>query len=151
TEEDAMAPAGLSIARLPGKPPTGTLSGTDPELTIFIACYNEAPDIVPTIETVRDAVADAGCSYEIIVIDDASNDASAEAVRAYRSAHPDAPLRLRVNPVNRGLARNFVEAAFLGRGRYYKLVCGDNVESKDTLVRIFKQRGLADVILPYHE
>jgi glycosyltransferase involved in cell wall biosynthesis len=147
TEEDTMASADLLIHTLPEPPQTATA----PELTIFIACYNEAPDIIPTIETVRAAVDDVGCSCEMIVIDDASTDGSAEAVRAYQAAHPDVVLRLKVNQVNQGLARNFIVAAQLGRGYYYKLVCGDNVESKDTLLRTLRQRGRADLILPYHE
>jgi glycosyltransferase involved in cell wall biosynthesis len=142
-----MASADLLVSTSPEPARTATAS----ELTIFIACYNEAPDIVPTIETVRAAVDESGCSCEMIVIDDASTDGSAGAVRAYQAAHPEVALRLKVNQVNQGLARNFIAAAQLGRGYYYKLVCGDNVESKDTLLRILRLRGRADLILPYHE
>jgi hypothetical protein len=44
-----------------------------------------------------------------------------------------------------------VDGAFLGRGKYYRLVCGDNVEPKETLVRVFGELGKADIIIPYHE
>ena len=46
-----------------------------------------------------------------------------------------------VNPVNKGLGQNFIEASFLGRGEYYRLICGDNVEPADALVEIFKHIG----------
>lgn len=121
-----------------------------PEITLFVACYNEAPNIVGTLETIRTALRRVGCSYEILVTDDASADDSVRRVRAYQRAHPEMPLRLHVNPANRGLARNFVAAAARGRGRYFKLVCGDDVESEQTLVNILSRRGSADLILPYH-
>jgi glycosyltransferase involved in cell wall biosynthesis len=121
------------------------------DLTLFIACYNEAANILDTLETVAAAVREVGCSCEVLIIDDASTDRSAELIRSYQEAHPELPIVLHVNPVNRGLARNFVEATFLGRGRYYKLVCGDNVESQETLVRILRYMGEADIVLPYHD
>jgi glycosyltransferase involved in cell wall biosynthesis len=121
------------------------------DLTLFVACYNEEANILDTLATVAEALREVGCTYEIVVIDDASTDRSVEFIRAYQEQHPELPLFLRVNPVNRGLARNFVEASFLARGAYYKLVCGDNVESKETLVRILRQMGEADLVLPYHE
>ena len=40
-----------------------------------------------------------------------------------------------VNEFNQGLGVNYVEAAFIGGGRYYRAICGDDVESKETLVR----------------
>jgi glycosyltransferase involved in cell wall biosynthesis len=127
-----------------------TVHATAPEITLFVACYNEAPNILATLETVQAALRRIECSYEVIVIDDASTDDSAEVVREYQSAHPDVALRLCVNQKNRGLARNFIAAAALGRGKYFKLVCGDNVESEQTLVNILGRRGTADLVLPYH-
>jgi hypothetical protein len=47
--------------------------GRDPvDLTLFLACYNEAENIVGTLETVVETMAEIGRSYELIVIDDAS-------------------------------------------------------------------------------
>ncbi|MBY0527779.1 MAG: glycosyltransferase family 2 protein [Gemmataceae bacterium] len=138
-------------AILPHKSRPGARQQATIDLTLFVACYNEEPNIIATIETVVAAVDEIGCSYEIIVIDDASTDASARVVRDYQAAHPDLPIVLKQNPVNRGLARNFVAAAFLGRGTRFKLVCGDNVESKDALVRILRRMNSAELVLSYHD
>jgi hypothetical protein len=43
-----------------------------------------------------------------------------------------------------------VDGAFAGKGKYFKLVCGDNVEPKETLVKILGEMGQADIIIPYH-
>ncbi|NBX30905.1 hypothetical protein EBR04_10780, partial [bacterium] len=56
---------------------------------------------------------------------------------------------LYVNEVNLGVGSNYAEGAFRCRGKYYRMICGDNVESKETLVSIFKHIGEADMIIPY--
>jgi dolichol-phosphate mannosyltransferase len=121
------------------------------DLTIFVSCYNEASYIIDTLETVRAALSDvAGISYEIIIIDDCSRDRSADLVKDYISRHPDARILLRRNKINRGLAQNYVDAAFLGKGKYYRLICGDNAEPKDTMIAVFREIGKADMIIPYY-
>jgi len=122
----------------------------DIDVTLFIACYNEEANIVATLDTVVAAVCEVGCTWEIVLIDDASTDDSVRLARDYQRRHPQLPIRLIVNPRNRGLARNFVEASFLGRGEYFKLVCGDNVESRETLVTILRHLGTVDLVVPYH-
>ena len=118
-------------------------------ITLFVACYNEEGNIAGTLDVIREATAQAGISYEIILIDDASTDASVDVVRRYMAEHPEMPIRLHVNAHNVGLGENYGEAAFLGTGTYYRLVCGDNVEPVETLVKVFREIGKADIILTY--
>jgi glycosyltransferase involved in cell wall biosynthesis len=121
------------------------------DVTLFVACYNEEKNIVATLDNIRDTMRELFLSYEILVIDDASQDRSVEIIEDYQRANPDAPVSLICSPRNLGLSRNFVEAAFRGHGRYFKLVCGDNVDTKESLIATFKQLGQADVIVPYHD
>jgi glycosyltransferase involved in cell wall biosynthesis len=121
------------------------------DLTIFISCYNEQDFIIATIQTVRTALAEVdSLSYEIIVIDDKSSDRSSEIVTAYISEHPDERILLRTNRRNRGLAQNYLDCAFIGKGKYYRLICGDNAEPKETMISVFKEIGRADMIIPYY-
>jgi hypothetical protein len=60
------------------------------------------------------------------------------------------PVRLHRNPRNLGLSRSFVDTAFRGRGRYYRLICGDNVEPEESMVKILRLLGQADMILPFY-
>ena len=121
------------------------------DLTVFISCYNEGQYIVATIQTVRDALDEIGSiSYEIIVIDDRSKDDSSALVTSYIAAHPDERILLRTNRLNRGLAQNYLDAAFIGKGKYYRLVCGDNAEPQATMVAVFREIGKADMIIPYY-
>ena len=121
------------------------------ELTIFVSCYNEEPYIIKTIETVRAALAEVDrLSYEIIVIDDCSTDRSADLVKDYIRLHSEERILLRRNERNRGLAQNYFDAAFIGKGTYYRLICGDDAEPVDTMVTVFREIGTADMLIPYY-
>ena len=121
------------------------------DLTLFVACYNEEQNIVGTLETVLAALQEFDFTWEIIIIDDGSTDRSVEVIQDFLHEHPDLPIMLRKRESNVGLGENFIEAAFMGRGKYYRMICGDNVEPKETLVEVFKHLGAADMVLFYHD
>ena len=125
------------------------LESSDVDLTVMVPCYDEQDNVAGTLETIRQAGEEIGCVYEVVVIDDCSTDETSARVEAYMAAHPEIGIRLHRNAVNRGLARGFVDGAFMAQGKYYRLVCGDNVEPKETLVAIFREMGNADIIVPY--
>jgi glycosyltransferase involved in cell wall biosynthesis len=118
------------------------------EITVVISCYNEEAFIADTIENVIHALQSVRRSFEIIVVDDVSRDHSVQRIRDYMKAHSEHPIRLVENKVNRGLANNYVEAAFLGRGKYYRLCCGDDSETPEALLNIFQHIGVADIVIP---
>ncbi len=120
------------------------------DLTIVVPCLNEESHIHETLDAVATAMRSLPHSYEVLVIDDGSIDATSRVVESFGLAHPDFPVRLHKNPVNRGLTRSYVDGAFLGRGKYYRLVCGDNVEPPETLLAVFRRLGEADIVIPYH-
>ena len=120
------------------------------DITVLVTCYNEEKYIVDTLDNVMGALRESGLSHEVIVIDDVSIDNSVQRVEKYIQNHPEHPITLYVNKKNRGLGYNYIEGAFLGRGKYYRLCCGDNIESKELLVYLLKYIGMADIIIPYH-
>ena len=120
------------------------------DLTVFVPCYNEEGNIIDTFNTITSVLEETNLSWEIIVIDDASLDKSKELICSYIKEHPDYDIRLMIRRENMGLAQNYIEAAFMARGKYYKLVSGDNAEHKETLANIFKLLGKADIIIPCH-
>ncbi len=128
----------------------GTENSTPLDLTILVPCKNEEDHIRGTLDTIAAAMQSVNFSYETLVVDDGSSDRTSEVVEAYRSAHPERQIVLRRNPKNLGLSRTFVDGAFAGRGRYFRLVCGDNVEPKETILTIVSRMGEADMIIPYH-
>jgi len=120
------------------------------DITIFVPCYNEEGNIIDTFNTITSVLNETSLIWEIIVIDDASIDKSKKLICDYIKEHPNYDIELMVRKENIGLAQNYIEAAFMAKGKYYKLVCGDNAEHKETLANIFKLLGKADMIIPYH-
>jgi glycosyltransferase involved in cell wall biosynthesis len=122
----------------------------EPEITFLVPCLNEETRVVPTLKTIEAAMRTLDRSYEVIVADDGSTDRTAAVVDEFIRANPQMPVRLYRNPCNLGMARTFVDMAFRGRGKYYRTVCGDDVESEETIINICSKMGEADIIVPYH-
>lgn len=120
------------------------------DVSFFVPCLNEEKHVIGVIEKLTSVCEGLSLSYEILIVDDGSTDKTVECVTAYQDENPNIPVRLLVNKVNQGIAFNFVEAAFQARGKYYRLVCGDDVEPEETLNAILSNVGQSDIIIPYH-
>jgi glycosyltransferase involved in cell wall biosynthesis len=146
--EVVMTPAAAKLHTAASVLAAGTDCSID--LTVFVSCYNEAPYIVRTLDTLRSALTELKFTYEIIVIDDCSKDDSPNLVADYIRANPTERLLLRRNNINIGWAQNYIDGAFIGKGKYYRIVCGDASEPKDTMIKVFQEIGTADIIIPYY-
>jgi len=130
---------------------TSVYDGAPIDLTIMVSCYNEALYITGTLDTLAQVMRELpNLTYEIIVIDDVSKDNSAQLVADYIVKHPEMNIVLRKNKYNKGLAQNYFDAAFLGKGKYYRLICGDNSEPVESIKTVFSQIGTADILVPYY-
>jgi glycosyltransferase involved in cell wall biosynthesis len=128
-----------------------TMSGeAEFDITLFVACYNEEQNIVPALENVVSACREVGCTFDIVVVDDGSTDRSVPMIRDYMAQHPDVPIKLIVNGTNLGLGTNYAEACFHGRGKYYRMICGDDEERRESIVKMLSHMGQADLIISCH-
>lgn len=126
------------------------LSSDTVELTFVVPCYNEEENVEKALETIKGAMAvRPHLTYEILVVDDASQDRTSAVVRAYQTSHPDLPITLHANPSNRGLGASYFEGAKMAKGRYYMIVNGDGDTSSETILSIVDRMGEADIINPY--
>ncbi|MFA5507730.1 MAG: glycosyltransferase family 2 protein [Vulcanimicrobiota bacterium] len=125
---------------------------TNFELTIIVPCFNESPRVTGALSNISSACASLNLTnYEVLVVDDCSSDDTKEVVKNYIATLPSPHnFRLIIHEVNRGLGRTFVDTAFKGRGRYCRLVCGDDVESAETIATILSKLGEADIVVPLH-
>lgn len=57
--------------------------GERPEISVVLPCYNEADNVDPMLEKLRDALTAVGRSWEVLYVDDASTDGTADRVRAW--------------------------------------------------------------------
>src|SRR5262245_35530903 len=133
---------------------TGSVAEVDDaprcDISFFVACYNGEANIVSCLDHLVSAVTEVGLTYDIVVVDDASSDTSVKLIRQYMADHPEVPLKLIVNACNQGFGANYAEASFHGAGKYYRAICGDDEERRETIVEVLKHVGKADVVLTYH-
>jgi len=127
------------------------MSSIKPEIdiTFFVPCFNEEKNISRTLDEIINAVESTSLTYEVIVVDDQSEDLTKEVVKKYIKKNKDRPVLLRENTVNLGLGRNYVDVSFVSKGEYYMLINGDNAEPKETILKILKEVGKADMVIPF--
>lgn len=63
---------------------------------------------------------------QVIVVDDASGDGTAEAIRESAARFPEIPWELRLHPTNRGLTAHLAEALATAREPYFTYISGDD-------------------------
>ena len=124
-----------------------TSAPADRSLSVIIPAYNEAENIMATLENVATAFEPLSLPHEILVIDDGSRDQTAAIVESARVRYP--AVRLLKNERNMGFGwsyRRGVEAAALA---HIVMVHGDNAWGWATLREFFGHTGEADVIIGF--
>jgi len=124
-----------------------SVSAAARRLSIIIPAYNEAENILDTLENCTQALSGLPIAHEILVIDDGSRDNTAELVRQAAARWP--AVRLIQNERNMGFGASYrrgVEAAALD---HIVMVHGDNAWGAATLRDLFSRVGEADVIIGY--
>ncbi|NTV91818.1 MAG: glycosyltransferase [Chlorobiaceae bacterium] len=97
-----------------------------PIVTVTIPLYNNVRFIAQTIDSV---LAQTFTDFELLIYDDQSTDGSYEIAASYT----DRRIRLVRNPINLGPEENWNKAIGEVRGKYVKLVCGDDILYPDCL------------------
>lgn len=119
------------------------------DITIIVPCFNHAGTIIDTLNTIHEAMDIVEKSYEIMVIDDGSQDDTLEVLREYIAANPHVNLLVCLNHHRKGEVQCYIDGAFIGKGKYYRMVHADDSESVETMTDILRSLGEADIIAPY--
>jgi dolichol-phosphate mannosyltransferase len=83
-------------------------TGSEIELSIIAPCYNESEGLDALYERLTTVLRDAGTTYEIVLVDDGSRDATADKIRDLAQAHAEVRGVL--------LSRNFGHQAAVSAG-----------------------------------
>ncbi|HEX4566238.1 MAG TPA: glycosyltransferase family 2 protein [Vicinamibacterales bacterium] len=118
-----------------------------PTLSIIVPAYNEAANILGTLDNVSAAVAATGVDAEILVIDDGSQDETAALVAANAARFPR--MRLLQNGRNLGFGATYRHGVAAAAGEHIVMVHGDNAWGAATLRDLFSRVGQADVVVGY--
>jgi glycosyltransferase involved in cell wall biosynthesis len=108
--------------------PPAPFASVPPVVSVCIPVYNTERFIAAAIESV---LAQTWQSFEVVVVDNASTDATAAILERYA----DPRMRVHRNAENIGAAGNFNRAVELAEGRYLKILCADDVLYPECLAR----------------
>lgn len=110
------------------------------EVSVVIPCLNEEQGIVTVVEDARAALAGAGLSGEVVVVDNASEDRSAELARA-------AGARVVYEP-RRGYGSAYLAGLAAARGEYIVMTDADGTYPIETLgIFVERLRNGADMVI----
>jgi glycosyltransferase involved in cell wall biosynthesis len=111
------------------------------DLTIVVPCLNEVETIVSTLDNVYTALEDQAFNYEIIVVDDISEDETFAVASQWAQQHQGL---IPVKVVQRSLHRRGYGAvvrygAAYGSGRYCIFVSADNVDPVHLIPQMYEE------------
>ena len=114
--------------------------GTSLRYSIVIPAYNESRRIVPTLNRVLSYVAEQGWDAEIIVVNDGSQDDTADLIRGFVERNPI--MRLLENPGNRGKGYSVRNGMLHARGEMLLFSDADLSSPIEEAPKLF--RAIAD-------
>ena len=108
-------------------------------LSLVIPAYNEARRLPPTLERIRRYLDDGGESYEVIVVDDGSDDGTAATAEAMAGGWPQ--LQVVSLPANLGKGAAVREGMLRGRGAFRAFSDADLSTPIEELPRLREHLG----------
>src|SRR3954449_5755554 len=112
-----------------------------PRFTIGIPTYNRADLLRQALESALDQTYP---DVEVLVCDDASEDGTAEVVKAFGDR-----VRYHRNATNIGMYPNFARAIELASGEYFSLLQDDDLIHRDFVRRVLEAFKAADDLVFY--
>jgi glycosyltransferase AglD len=90
--------------------------GTQPHLSLVLACYNEAEHLEASFAEIRDSLEQARFPFEVLLVDDASRDDTRAILARLVAAHPQLSLRTILHERNRGRGATVTDGFRAARG-----------------------------------
>ena len=113
--------------------------GQSPLVSVCVPAYNAERTLVATLDSI---LAQDFDDFEVVVVDNNSTDRTGEILAGYR----DPRLRVRINGTTLPMAANWNCSVESARGRFFKLVCADDLIAPQCLsqqVPIMLEPGVA--------
>lgn len=126
------------------KPDLSPTAAPQPELSVVIPFYNEADNVGPLLQELRETLARLGASAEVVVVNDGSVDGTGAVLDAWAADWG----ALRVEHVlrNQGQAAALLRGFEVARGEWFAMLDGDGQNPPAELARLWELRNTADMI-----
>ena len=119
---------------------TDNKSNSDPaeiELTVIAPMYNEADNIETTISMIKETLSDFDKDWELLLVDDGSDDNTLEIARSFETEMPT--LRVLHYPINCGRGKALRTGFNHARGKYIVTIDFDLSYSPQHIIQIYEQ------------
>jgi dolichyl-phosphate beta-glucosyltransferase len=110
---------------------------TLPELSVIIPAYNEETLIASTMDSLKAYLSKRPEQYEIIIVDDGSQDGTARCIQEWQKINP-VDLRLLINESNIGKGFSIQRGVTESRGRYIIFIDADLPYELDAIDRFLE-------------
>jgi glycosyltransferase AglD len=87
-----------------------------PLVSVVLACYNEEPVLAASFAEIVDTLEAHGCSYEIVFVDDRSQDRTRDVIQSLVAAHPHVPTQVLLHERNQGRGATVTDGFRAARG-----------------------------------
>ena len=122
---------------------------TNPIVSVLITSYNYGHYISEAIDSV---LAQTYTDFELIIVDNGSEDDTAEIVKTYMLR--DSRVKIHINESNIGMFRNYNKALLLARGKYIKFLNADDTfhpELLETFTQILNNDSNISLVTSYRQ
>jgi glycosyltransferase involved in cell wall biosynthesis len=116
-------------------------------ISVIVTAMNEEGNLIPAVDAVVRAVSPRFFKYEIIIIDDGSQDRTFEVAQGLSAGNPR--IRVHRNPRNLGLGSSYRIGVELARNEYLSWVAGNNFLPAEALQRVYDRVGESDMVISY--
>lgn len=120
------------------------MTNAAPDLTIAMPAFNEVKNLRSVVAECRSSLENSGISYEILVVDDGSNDGTGQLADELASA---GDVRVVHHPANLGIGAAWRTCIASSRGSWVFTQPADGQISADTARVFYEQRAESDVII----
>jgi|SRR6185503_15833894 len=108
-----------------------------PEISVVAPCFNEEGNVEPLVARLERVFEEKGLSGEIVLVDDASKDATRRAIKVLQSKWPN--LVLVVHDENGGIAKSLTDGIHAARGTYVCIMDADLQNLPEDVWRLYRE------------
>ena len=138
----------MTVATLDSADPTTSpLARAERSISVIVTAMNEEGNLRPAVDSVVRAVAPRFARYEVIIVDDGSEDRTFEIAKSLAAGNPR--IRVHRNARNLGLGRSYRIGIGLALCEYASWVAGNNMLSQEALERVYDRVGERDMVISY--
>lgn len=119
------------------------------DITFYVPCHNEEELIYRTLDKLIKIINKFDLTFEILIYNDGSTDNTHNEILRFIQDNSNILVNLVNLKKSRGLGYNYFDGSHVGLGKYYMMICGDDSETKESILKILKNIGSAEILIPY--